>query len=81
MAYFLILFGAIFLELSTISGGHATAKHHGPPPHQKTGLDVTDFGATGDGKTDDSKVISIILLIHFIYIYACPNQLKLDLIN
>lgn len=73
MACFLVLFGAI-LELSAISGGRATAfqpSYEATPPDQEPGLDITDFGAIGDGKTDDSKVIYNTSKVHFSHVKTC----------
>ncbi|XP_020554904.1 probable polygalacturonase At3g15720 [Sesamum indicum] len=47
-SYFMILLW-IFSELTTTRNAHATSVF------QQTTLDVTKFGAVGDGKTDDSR--------------------------
>ncbi|KAL2243467.1 UNVERIFIED_CONTAM: Polygalacturonase ADPG2, partial [Sesamum indicum] len=59
--YFLILL-CVILELSTTKDAHATSvfeayDHYGPPAPQpqQTTLNVMEFGAVGDGKTDDSS--------------------------
>lgn len=48
LTYFLILCG-VFLELSPAKGTHQASSN--------TTFDVTKFGAVGNGKSDDSKVI------------------------